>query len=524
MLTIQTIVLHNFKRFSDLEIDVNPQLNIFIGDNESGKSSILQAIDLVARGSHTRVGNIGLDKLFNTQAITTFMAGDKSLENLPEMYVELYFADQFDNPTLEGQNNSKHKMCSGIRMRCLLDSEYSQILKQLYDDTPDIPFPFEFYKVVFETFSGQSFIAYTKKLYSLFIDNSQLGNKLTMLDYVNTIYRSCLHETDRLRIKLAYRDSKKDFRDTVLSQFNACIAPKQFAVKDGVENNIETDITITEEEVPLENKGAGMQCFAKTQLSLNKSVSTIDVVLIEEPETHLSYMKTQELVRLIQGTQNKQLFISTHNNLIATRLNLRNCLLLNSTSVNVVTFSRLTDDTAKFFIKAPDHNMLQFILSKKVILVEGDAEFILMNAFCHKTLGKDLENACIGVIAVDGTCFKRYLEIACILGNKVAVITDNDKNYQKHIIQNYSEYISNQYGNLRIFADSDNDRHTFEVCVYNDNQDICEKEFSSPRRRVEIVDYMINNKSDAAYKLLCNQADHIAVPLYIQEALKWIDA
>lgn len=524
MLTIQKIVLHNFKRFSDLEIDVNPQLNIFIGDNESGKSSILQAIDLVARGSHTRVGNIGLDKLFNTQAIATFMAGDKSLENLPKMYVELYFADQFDNPTLEGQNNSKHKMCSGIRMRCLFDSTYGQILKQLYTDNPNIPFPFEFYKVVFETFSGQSFIAYTKKLYSLFIDNSQLGNKLTMLDYVNTIYRSCLHETDRLRIKLAYRDGKKDFQDSVLSKYNAGIAPKQFAVKDGVENNIETDITIIEDGIPLENKGAGIQCFAKTQLSLNRYVSTIDVVLIEEPETHLSYMKTQELVKLIQGTQNKQLFISTHNNLIATRLNLQNCFLLNSTSANVVTLSHLTDDTAKFFIKAPDHNMLQFILSKKVILVEGDAEFILMDAFCHKTLGRDLESSGIGVIAVDGKCFKRYLEIACLLGNKVAVITDNDRNYQEHIIYNYSDYISKQYDNLRIFADNDDDRYTFEVCVYNDNQDICEKEFSSHRRRVGIVDYMKNNKSEVAYKLLCNQTDQIVVPSYIQEALKWIDA
>ena len=32
------------------------------------------------------------------------------------------------------------------------------------------------------------------------------------------------------------------------------------------------------------------------------------------------------------------------------------------------------------FIKAPDNNILEFILSKKVILVEGDAEYILAEA------------------------------------------------------------------------------------------------------------------------------------------------
>lgn len=63
MIMISKIKLHNFKRFQDLPLDLDPEMNIFIGDNESGKSTILQAIDLVARGSRTRIEEIGLDKL-----------------------------------------------------------------------------------------------------------------------------------------------------------------------------------------------------------------------------------------------------------------------------------------------------------------------------------------------------------------------------------------------------------------------------------------------------------------------------
>ena len=40
MLIISKIKLHNFKRFKDLALDVNPDINIFVGDNESGKSTI----------------------------------------------------------------------------------------------------------------------------------------------------------------------------------------------------------------------------------------------------------------------------------------------------------------------------------------------------------------------------------------------------------------------------------------------------------------------------------------------------
>lgn len=63
MLTISKIILHNFKRFKDLTLNVNSDINIYIGDNESGKSTILQAIDLVSRGSVTRIENIGLNRL-----------------------------------------------------------------------------------------------------------------------------------------------------------------------------------------------------------------------------------------------------------------------------------------------------------------------------------------------------------------------------------------------------------------------------------------------------------------------------
>ena len=89
MIKISKIKLHNFKRFKDLTLDVDPKMNIFIGDNESGKSSILQAIDLVARGSRTRIEEVGLDRLFNEDSIAQFMNGARNLNDLPYLLVEL---------------------------------------------------------------------------------------------------------------------------------------------------------------------------------------------------------------------------------------------------------------------------------------------------------------------------------------------------------------------------------------------------------------------------------------------------
>lgn len=520
MIKISKIKLHNFKRFKDLTLDVDPKMNIFIGDNESGKSSILQAIDLVARGSRTRIEEIGLDRLFNVDSIAQFMSGARNLNDLPCMYSELYFTDQMDE-TLEGQNNSMHQVQCGIKMVCECNPAYSQQLHQLLQN-PRATFPLEFFDVRFDTFAGVPYTAHNKILKSLSIDNSQIGSPYAMREYVREIYCSKLTDVQKVETKLKYHQTKVDFQNQVLSTFN--VAPFSFAVRETSDDNIETDVTLVEGNVPIENKGTGLQCVIKTKLALNRATNVIDTVLIEEPENHLSYTRVLELIDEIKGNQDRQIFISTHSDLIATRLNLKKCFLLNSADSKIVALNMLTDETAEFFMKAPDNNMLQFILAPKTILVEGDAEFILMEALYKNTTHKELDKSGIGVIAVDGKCFKRYLEIAKVLGNKVAVITDNDKDFAENITNSYSDYTQGQYANIGIYSDTDNARYTFEVCIYKDNQAICEEEFASPHRRLPIQAYMLSNKSEAAYTLLKNRADAISVPQYIQNAITWIDA
>ncbi len=107
--------------------------------------------------------------------------------------------------------------------------------------------------------------------------------------------------------------------------------------------------------------------------------------------------------------------------------------MLNSNSTEPVPLNKLPKDTAKFFMKAPDNNILEYILSKKVILVEGDAEFILLDAFYKNVAGENLEDSDIHTISVGGTSFKRYLDITKLLGIKTAVIRDNDTNHQANI-------------------------------------------------------------------------------------------
>lgn len=517
MKSIDKVTLHNFKRFQEFSVNFNNKINLLVGDNEAGKSSILSAIDIVLSGSRSKIESLGLDSLFNLNSIQEFLSSGKDYNKLPILSIEVYLNEQ-NNPVLNGKANSDNRFCDGLRLICEPNDELSSEIKDiLRQDEPN--FPFEYYTISFRTFSGESYTGYRKFLKHILIDNTQISNEYATKQYVSSMYHSTVENAERNKHHNEYRKHKLHYKDTILKELNERISDYSFSIKTNSKSNLETDMTISEGDIEIENKGKGRQCFIKTEFALKKDETDLDTVLLEEPENHLSHTNMKRLIQRIAGSENKQLIIATHNNLISTRLDLRKSILLNSNSSAPILLDDLTEETAKFFIKAPDNNILEFILSEKVILVEGDAEYILMDTFYKNVKGHNIEDSNIHIISVGGTSFKRYLEISKLLKIKTVVIRDNDKNYQANCIDNYSDFIDE---NNRIFADTDNERHTFEVAIYQDNTHICEELFSVGRRTLSVQDYMLKNKADVAFELLDKKADEIMTPVYIKEAIEWI--
>ena len=125
------------------------------------------------------------------------------------------------------------------------------------------------------------------------------------------------------------------------------------------------------------------------------------------------------------------------------------------------------------------------------------------------------------VISVNGLSFKRYLEVAKELGKKVAVITDNDGDYQKNIIEKYQEYEDCE--KIKIFSDNNNDVRTFEISLFQQNKDWIE--LKRITHSPDVQAWMLNNKSENAIRVLENLEDDtngFRVPGYIRRALEWI--
>ncbi|QEY25377.1 ATP-dependent nuclease [Neisseria zalophi] len=521
---ITKLKLTNFKKFKHLEVQFQDGINTIIGDNESGKSTILQAIELVSKASRNRVEIIGFESLINKEACQEFIQLEiKSFNDLPRVHVELFLSEDIKSE-LSGKYNTDEIETVGLHMEILPNESLTREIKQVIEQNPD-SFPFEFYVVKFFTFSGESYTGYSRYLSTLIIDNSNINGEYANKEYTKTVYKSAVSDVQNVWLKNQYRQHKEDFTSNNLNTINSRLQGEfTFAIRSNSKSNLETDIGLIQDNIPIEEKGKGLQCFVKTEFVLSQNIERkIDVLLLEEPENHLSHTNMKRLISRISKSAQSQIIITTHSSLISSRLDLRKAKLLNSISENIGTLSNISEDTAKFFIKAPDSNILEFILSSKVILVEGDAEYMLFETI-YKSMGRSIENDSLHIISVDGLSFKRYLELARILQIKVAVIRDNDGNWQKNCIDNYREY--NDIDNIKIFYDGDEiNRTTFEKCIYQDNKELCDDIFKNLRSNTP-EEFMLANKAESAFRIAdkCDEENiTLNVPQYIQEAIKWIN-
>ena len=266
-----------------------------------------------------------------------------------------------------------------------------------------------------------------------------------------------------------------------------------------------------------------MENLIKTKMALEKKNNN-DIISIEEPENHLSYNNLRKMIKEIEDREKSaQIIITTHSSMIVSSLNLKNVILLNNSIPK--RFNELDDTVADYFNKSDNNKLLEFILSKRVILVEGNTEYILFPNFYEKINKSSIDKDNISIISVGGLGYKNFIYIAEILDKEMVVITDNDKNEEK--IKEINDY-NQKSTNIKIYTDQDKNRWTIEVCIYEDNKELLHRIIQvkdNAKYYFNGIDYgktlgkMLNNKTDTAIKIL---NENIEIPNYIKGAMQWI--
>lgn len=219
-------------------------------------------------------------------------------------------------------------------------------------------------------------------------------------------------------------------------------------------NNYETEFNSTSNDIKsiLEkltlflkdepNPGLGTlnRLFMATELlHLNKSDwSGLRLGLVEELEAHLHPQAQMQVIEAFQKQEAIQLILTTHSPNLASKIKLENLIICNNGNSFPMgsAHTKLDPNDYKFLEKFLDTTKANLFFAKGVILVEGWAEEILVPSIAN-AIGINLTEKGVSIVNIGHTGFDHYANVFLrkqepIMKIPVAVITDSDvRDYEK---------------------------------------------------------------------------------------------
>lgn len=544
---IAKTVIYNFKCFKEkFELPLTDGLNIVVGDNEAGKSTIIEAIHLALSGwfNGRHISNELTEYLFNRESVLEYLKsiGNGTPIDLPSICIEIYI-DSEKNPLLEGNQNMSGADSVGFSFKIEFDPRYQEEYNLLVSSGNIKSLPIEYYHYYWESFARDEHITpRTIPLKSALVDSSanrqQNGSDL----YISRIVKESLEPAEIVGLSQAHRKMRDSFmleeavikvNEKIQSAAKVSTKKVELSVDLATKKAWESSLTTYLDDIPFHHIGKGEQCIIKTNLALShKKTKEANVILVEEPENHLSHSKLNGLIKLLgQGAVDKQIIISTHSSFVANKLGLTNLILLNNQTI-----TRLTDlskETFSFFERLAGYDTLRLLLCKKAILVEGDSdELIVQRAYADTHDGRLPIEDEIDVISV-GTAFLRFLELSEKLKIQTAVVTDTDwsietleKKYENYLGEHVKDFIQISFdpsmdtGDLRLSDGRKFNYNTLEPKLLKTNSLQVLNEIFETNHQTEdqMHIYMKNHKTECSIAIF--QSDKcLNYPNYITKVI-----
>lgn len=533
---ISHISIRNFKRFKELELDLLPNLNIIIGDNDSGKSTLLEAIHIALTGRYRgkKLSDSTLPQhLFNRDAEQAFLAaaGKDADVNIPppEILIRLTITTKQKEKT--------------VTYRIFLDESYRTLFQEVVSDRRCVSLPMEFFTTSWITDEDNRLTVRFSPMRSLLIDDVEADSRSIM----DRLLGDSLSADDIIRMS-RLNASLRDIMSATdaLAELNALVADTDAATPTGSRLSIGTSLNetfrrdylldIEADGLPLDLSGSGTRHSAAARLAAlvaAQGISASTVLMLEQPERNLSFSSLQRFVAFLENNlRSPQLIITTLSSFVTNKLGLDSVILLSHHSH--LSLRDIDPDTAHFFRKIAGYDTLRLILAKRTILVEGDSdELIVQRAYLQRHGHLPAADG-IDVMSVKGLSFRRYLHLALPLHLKVTIITDSD-GHPDAVEQRFADFTNADGSEIQLFTphtilsssdfSGDSLRENFNYntlephLLHSNSLALFNKIFdTSFADDCEMLSFMTRNKSEAALRLF-QSTEPLQFPAYIENAI-----
>lgn len=458
---ISNLKLWNFRMFGsedefspdepNLDLDFTTGLNVLIGENDSGKTAIVDAIKLVLKTHSYEWIKIEETDFYKNE--TRFRIEIKFEELSPEEaknFTEWLGwtgsgeeAKPFLRVIYDVKRNGDRILPSDVRAGVddegyQLTAEAREYLKSTYlkplRDAQSELIARKNSRLSQILLGDDAFKGKEKSHELVEIFNS--FNK-DLKDYFKGEFEHVVENEDGEEEKVIPEEGKKikEKIDGHVKSFYSQEQEIEFEAARGELKPILEKLTLTLKDE--ENPGLGTlnRLFMAAELiHLGKeNWSGIRLGLIEELEAHLHPQAQMQVIEALQDQAKIQLILTTHSPNLASKLELKNLIICNHGQAFPMgnKYTKLDKDDYKFLERFLDTTKANLFFAKGVILVEGWAEELLIPKIAAK-IGLNLAKNGVSIVNVASTAFLRYAKIfqrsedGQKLKIPVAVITDLD--------------------------------------------------------------------------------------------------
>lgn len=552
---IDHVIIAGFKRVeTPLCVDLGRDLNILVGDNGAGKSTILEAIHLALTGLYRGepIRRALSQALFNNVEVDAFIkratAGD--LSEMPKITIEVFLTgeDLSDLNELSGGVNSDCRKACGFTLSIEFDEKFRDELESLSDGCLK-SLPIEYYDARWLTFAGAPITPRSIPIRSVMINpaGEWRGGRAderaarTLLDGLDEEHQMALAQSARAAFDTwnaaeSLREASGSLPSLSFNDIGSIDLVADFGTADSWKKNL----VVRLESVPYGHIGAGSQSMIQAGIALDKRrPEKTTLLLFEEPENHLSHTNLNQLIRFISnGADGRKIVITTHSSYVANALGLDNIQIVGpfESGSKCAPLSKLDGSTFNFFKRLPGYDTLRLVLARAAILVEGPSDELVVQLAYRKTHeGRLPIDDGIDVISV-GSGFLRFLELATAIQARVLVLTDSDGDPEKLKLK-YQAYSNSSNIEVsfvdKVYQPDDPNGvdpkkklnwNTLEAEVLRANgldaiNSILDKRYPDA---ASLLKYMEGNKTEVALTLF-EDCESVEVPEYISKGLKWID-
>ena len=526
---IRRVIIDGYRRFLHLDVSPCVGMNIIVGDNESGKSTLLEAIGLALTGRVN--GRAAAEEVspfwFHRDRVSDYFTAvaDGTSARAPEIYIEVYFADMDAVQPLRGVYNSADEDCAGVRIHVAPAADYTAELNAYVGTNPPPIIPVEYYAVEWRDFSDELLVKRPKVLATTIIDSRTIRSTSGVDYHTREMLAEHLDAKERTEIAVAHRRSRQTITDEILVPINERIAEQNAALHDrpvGLQmdqssrTTWESGVVPQVDGVPFSMVGQGQQASVKVALAMSRTAGASTYVLVEEPENHLSYGSLNRLLHRLESlaTAEQQLFVTTHSSFVLNRLGLDRLMLLHDGAT--ASFASLPGDTVAYFRKLAGYDTLRLVLARQVALVEGPSDALILERAIRERTGAAPLELGIDILSMGGLTFRRALELCAALDRQAVALQDNDGRDPVDILDEVNDLLSAPKRSLLVSDPTSGKTLEPQIAAVNSESDL--RGVLGIAAHADLVTWMTNNKAEAALRIL-RAGDCIAFPAYINDAV-----